>query len=471
MALLRIPQSLAWLALALVKVASAETLLAPPIDALSFGHHGEFTAGHAIPGWRQSGVNHAVQVMRNGIILTPPVPGNAKGALWSEAAVGEVADWTAQLEFRASGQETGSGNLQLWYTQNADTIGANSVYNVEKFDGLVIVIDQYGGSGGKIRGFLNDGSVNFLTSAFLESLAFGHCDYSYRNLGRPSKLKITNQGGLTVTIDDKTCFSSSQIALPAGNNYHFGLTATTGENPDSFEVQSFAVSAGGDPVTGTKDYPGYRDFIDAANLAKTPHPQQGEEAYQKMSKMDTMPGAPEMLPDRDADSIKSQADQFADLHNRLQGLSHHMGTLYYEIKTISDKLDTTRTEVVQKVGTISGGGGGGGSSRDTGIPPETVSKINALHDRVSSIESVVNIIRNDLEGKDYKQSMDELHTAMSFLHHNFHTGMDGKLESAIRTHGPSTTQMIFTIIGFQMLMVLGYAWYKRQRHSQPKKYL
>lgn len=416
MALLRIPQSLAWLALALVRVASAETL---PIDSLSFGHHGELTPHHAIPGWRQNGYNHAVQVMRNGIILTPPVPGNAKGALWSEAPVGEVTDWTAQLEFRASGQEMGSGNLQFWYTQNPDTVGVNSVYNVEKFDGLVIVIDQYGGSGGKIRGFLNDGSVNFLTSAFLESLAFGHCDYSYRNLGRPSKLKITNQGGLTVTIDDKTCFSSNQIALPAGNNYHFGLTATTGENPDSFEVQSFAVTAGGDLATGTK--------------ATTSHPKQGEEAaYQKMSKMDTMPGAPEMLPDRDADSIKSQADQFADLHNRLQGLSHHMGTLYYEIKTISDKLDTTRTEVVQKVGTISGVSGGG--SRDTGIPPETVGKINALHDRVSSIESVVNIIRNDLEGKDYKQSMDELHTAMSFLHHNFHTGMDGKLESGKFIH-------------------------------------
>ena len=416
----RIPQSLLWLAFA--TFASAVDRFAPPIDRLSFGHKGEFTPGQGIVGWHQSSVNHEVQIMRNAIILTPPVPGMAKGALWSDAGVGDLSDWTAQLDFRASGQETGSGNLQVWYTQDRESIGVDSVYNAQKFDGLVIVIDQYGGSGGKIRGFLNDNSVNFRASTSLESLAFGHCDYSYRNLGRPSKLKITNRGGLTVTIDDKTCFSSDKISLPAGNNYHFGITATTGENPDSFEVQKFVVSTGGDPVTGGQQgYPGHTTtdhaFIQGEQLAGQEHPHQ-----QHINKMDSMPGAPEMLPDRDADTIKSQTEQFADLHNRMQGLSHHMGTLYYEIKSVADKLDSTRSEVVQKVGTI-------GASRDTGLPPETVGKINALHDRVSSIESVVNIIRNDLEGKDYKQSMDELHAAMSFLHHNFHTGMDGKLET------------------------------------------
>ncbi|KAI5363787.1 putative legume-like lectin, concanavalin A-like lectin/glucanase domain superfamily [Septoria linicola] len=457
MAFLRIPQPLKWLVFA--TLASAVDRFAPPIDSLSFGHKGDMAPGQNLPGWHHSSVNHEVQVLRDRVILTPPVPGMAKGALWSDASIGEHSDWTAQLDFRASGQETGSGNIQVWYTQDGDTIGADSVYNAQKFDGLVIVVDQYGGSGGKIRGFLNDNSVNFRTSASLESLAFGHCDYSYRNLGRPSKLKITNRGGLTVTIDDKTCFSSDKIFLPAGNNYHFGITATTGENPDSFEATKFVVSTGGDPITGGQQgYPG--------NTAQQPI--QGEQQQHHnaphINKMDSMPGSPEMLPDRDADTIRSQTEQFADLHNRVQAISHHMGTLYHEIKAIADKIDAKHSEVVNRVQNI-------GGSRDTGLPPETVGKINALHDRVSSIESVVNIIRNDLEGKDYKQSMDELHTAMSFLHHNFHHGIDGKMEMAIKTHGPSTSQMIFTIIGFQLLMVLGYAFYKRKRHSQPKKYL
>ncbi|KAM3413782.1 hypothetical protein BST61_g10466 [Cercospora zeina] len=455
MALPRLPQSLAWLVFA--TVASAGDGFAAPIESLSFGHKGDFTPGDTISGWHAASVNHDLHVTRDRVILTPPWPGQTKGAIWSDQSIGPVNDWTAQLEFRASGQDIGSGNLQLWYTHGSDALHADSVYNAGKFDGLVIVVDQYGGSGGKIRGFLNDGSVDYRSSSSLESLAFGHCDYSYRNLGRPSKLKITSTGGLTVTIDDKTCFSSDMISMPAGD-YFFGITATTGENPDSFEVTKFIVSSGGDPVTGGQQgYPG--------NTAQQPI--QGQQQQQNTPitiKMASLPGAPEMLPDRDADAITSQSEQFADLHNRVQGLNHQMGTLYLEIKSLADKIDAKHLDTVAKISNV-------GGSRDTGLPPETVGKINNLHDRVSSIESVVKIIRDDIEGRDYKEALEELHRAMSFLHFNFHDHLEPKMEKVLKTHGPSTTQMVLTIIGFQCLMVLLYAFYKRRRHSQPKKYL
>jgi mannose-binding lectin 1 len=322
--------------------------------------------------------------------------------MWSDKATSSQ-DWTAQLEFRASGQEMGSGNLQLWYTSSRDSVVTSSVYNAEKFDGLVLVIDQYGRSGGKIRGFLNDGGVDFRSTMNLESLAFGHCDYNYRNLGRPSKLRVSHQGGLTVTVDDKTCFSSDKISLPAG--YYFGITATTGEDPDSFELQKFIVTAGGQPVSA-------------------PSPTQQTQQQQQpphTQKMDKMPGAPEFIPDRDADQIKSTSDQFADVHNRLQALSHHMGTLYYEFKEMSDKIDAKHTEVVSLVNNIKG-------SKDTGLPPDTVGKISTMNDRVTNIEALVNLVKQDIEGKDYKENLDELHRAMSFLHHNFHTKLDDKME-------------------------------------------
>lgn len=407
----RLPQSLSWLLLA--SLASAQ--YAPPLDALSFGHKGDISLnGQSVPGWHMSSSNHEIQVLRDRIVLTPPVPGNAKGALWSDASSAS-ADWTAELSFRASGQETGSGNLQLWYSKDGNSIGTSSVYNSPKFDGLVLVVDQYGGSGGKVRGFLNDGGVDFRTKSSLESLAFGHCDYSYRNLGRPSKLKVSNQGGLTVTVDDRPCFSSNKISLPAG--YYFGVTASTGENPDSFEVQKLVVSAGGTPISGgNQAYPGHTQNQPPVQ----PPAQQGGNAH-TIHKMDAMPGSPEMLPDKDADQIKSQKEQFEDLHNRIQALSHHMGTLYYEIKSISDKIDAKNTEVINQLQNVKG-------SRDTGLPPDVVGKISKIDDRVVNIESIANIIKNDVEGKDYKESLDELHRAMSFLHHNFHTGLDGKME-------------------------------------------
>jgi mannose-binding lectin 1 len=51
------------------------------------------------------------------------------------------------MDFRASGPERGGGRLQLWLTKNGRAdIGTSGVYTVGKFDGLVIVIDTYGGT-------------------------------------------------------------------------------------------------------------------------------------------------------------------------------------------------------------------------------------------------------------------------------------------------------------------------------------
>ena len=55
-------------------------------------------------------------------------------------------EWVADFEFRVTGPEHGGGNLQLWYTKEGRPgIGTSSVYTVEKFEGLVLVIDMYGG--------------------------------------------------------------------------------------------------------------------------------------------------------------------------------------------------------------------------------------------------------------------------------------------------------------------------------------
>ena len=56
------------------------------------------------------------------------------------------SEWTVDFEFRATGPGRGSGNLQLWYTREGrERIGTSSIYTVGSFDGLALVIDQYGG--------------------------------------------------------------------------------------------------------------------------------------------------------------------------------------------------------------------------------------------------------------------------------------------------------------------------------------
>ena len=67
--------------------------------------------------------------------------------------------------------------------------------------------------GGSIRGFLNDGTTDYKSHHHVEGLAFGHCDYSYRNLGRPSQIQIRHDAsGLEVRVDDEHCIMTDKVS-------------------------------------------------------------------------------------------------------------------------------------------------------------------------------------------------------------------------------------------------------------------
>ena len=56
------------------------------------------------------------------------------------------SEWVAELEFRATGPDRGGGNLHLWYAKDGRmNIGTSSIYTVGNYDGMVLVIDPYGG--------------------------------------------------------------------------------------------------------------------------------------------------------------------------------------------------------------------------------------------------------------------------------------------------------------------------------------
>ena len=69
------------------------------------------------------------------------------------------SEWVAELEFRATGPERGGGNLELWYAKDGRTsVGTSSVYTVGNYDGMVLVMDPYGGKvrfpWGNVRGYM-----------------------------------------------------------------------------------------------------------------------------------------------------------------------------------------------------------------------------------------------------------------------------------------------------------------------------
>ncbi|MCJ1307374.1 hypothetical protein MMC25_001020 [Agyrium rufum] len=306
------------------------------IDSLSFGQNKRLSPNrYAIPGWHISGEGYVPQLLSDKIILTPPYPGNRRGALWTEKTI-EQSEWSVEFEFRASGQEHGAGNIQVWYTTNGQTgIGSLSLYTVGKFEGLALIIDGYGGQGGGIRGFLNDGTVDYRNHHHIEELAFGHCDYSYRNLGRPSKIQMRQDStGFEVIVDGHRCFGSSQVKLPGGN--YFGVTAATSETPDSFEVYKFVVST---TSSTTREEPNRQQPISLDGrhpASKQPISSDNRNAASKQHEQAATDKI-ETVPDADAASITTQQEQFRDLHVRLQIMAHTVENMYREVLSLKSE--------------------------------------------------------------------------------------------------------------------------------------
>jgi mannose-binding lectin 1 len=364
------------------------------IDNISFGQNDRISPnGRGLPGWSVLSENNQPQLLSDRIILTPPVPAGTRGALWADNAV-TARDWTVDFEFRANGQDQGSGNLQLWLTRDKKQVETNSIYTVEKFDGLAIVIDQYGGRGGSIRGFLNDGNQNFKSHASVEALAFGHCDYRYRNLGRTSKLRVTSQNGLTVSIDDRVCFSTNRIDLPS--DYFFGITAATSESPDSFEIYKFITSSASKGGGSYQSGPPVRQHRPGGSLS---------------DKLNILPGSPEVLPDTDADLLKSQSEQFADLHNRLQGLTHQVADMYALFDLIGKKVDERHQQISSSID-------------QHGVPRDVLDRLDR---RVENIERNVDRVLKDVESKDYRPHLSELQSTINSVKGGLTDGLPATL--------------------------------------------
>lgn len=458
-----LPQPLLWLILA---TASSAQQIA---NDLSFGHNGQISPnGRGIPGYRiQSSLNHNVQILSDRVILTPPVPGNVHASIWADNGI-STETWTAELDFRAAGQDGGSGNLNLWFAKDKTAIAESSVYNIAKFDGLALVVDGYGPKGGSVRGFLNDGGQDYVARGNVESLAFGHCDYSYRNLGRPSKLKVTSHEGLTVSIDDHPCFSSPQIQLPAG--YYFGITARTAENPDSFEINKFSVSTGipHEHKNVVKGVPG-----------GPPQQRRREEGTPQLQKLDSshFPGSPEAMPDKSADDIKTSEAQFADLHNRLQGLTHQLANVFGEFNSLHNRIDERHIQIMASVPQMQG---------------PMSQKIDDIGRRLESLERSVEGIKKTIEGNDYKEHLNQLNAAIEGVRGGLAESLPENIghcelrflfpsrrwtrvlilrSTVISASAPRMGIFVFVVVAVQIMMAGAYIIYKRRRNSMPKKYL
>ncbi|ORY70047.1 concanavalin A-like lectin/glucanase domain-containing protein [Pseudomassariella vexata] len=439
----------AWLA-AIAQAAEPPQFL---VDKLSFGYTPRINdkGQQSVPQFSIQGVPGVPEVLSNKVILTQPAPGNARGAVWADNT-NNYKEWIADVDFRVNGPERGGGNLNIWLARRGvQDIGSASIYTVEKFDGLALVVDRSGGGAGMIRGFLNDGTTDYKTHHSVDSLAFGHCDYSYRNLGRQSQIKMRQTKNLfKVEIDGRLCFESDKISIPPG--YTFGITAASAENPDSFEVFKLVVM--------TAD-------LNAQHEAAPPQQQQQQQKQQQDSQQQffggggydhekNMPVPPVKdnawdadLPDQPADSITSSVAQFTDLHNRLQSVNHHLSTIFRSVSAQSSIGEKRHEETSQAI-------------NDIKILLGRLDKLDTIMKQVNSMDGEVKKLRGELSQK-IKDSENSIKSMMGDTHGTM-------LEHVAIQSSPKHGKLIFVIIASQVVLVAGYIYYERKK-TLPKKYL
>ncbi|RDA90435.1 hypothetical protein CP533_5240 [Ophiocordyceps camponoti-saundersi (nom. inval.)] len=415
------------------------------LDELSFGQSGRLsTDGRHVPNFILSGHPHQPELLSNKIILTPVAPGNQRGALWAEKPLSR-SYWAAHVDFRANGPERGGGNLNIWLVHGGSTVvGSNSIYTVGKFDGLGLVIDAHGGSGGMVRGFLNDGTVDYAQQHDIDRLAFGHCQYSYRNLGRPSRIGLIQTAhAMRVEVDGRLCFETDKASLPSGN--FLGITAATPDTPDSFELFSMIVTSDSTETNHQQQQQHHQQHQQQQHQQHQQQQQQHNQGQQKQPPPNPPPSA-HKLADEPADHFTTSAAQFRDLHNRLQALTHQLSTLSSELATYHQDNNQRGDQVNKLLDALR-------------------SRLPAGSDliaRVKDLEKEVRGMRNDIN-KKFSSHHDSFQDYLSDHH--------ASITEAMMRSMPGHGRIIIVVVGTQALIVVAYVLYKRRRASSPKKYL
>ncbi|OTB04933.1 hypothetical protein M426DRAFT_320237 [Hypoxylon sp. CI-4A] len=423
------------------------------VSELSFGYSGRINdRGQAnVPGFSIQGTPDPPEVLSNKVILTPPHPGNTRGAIWADQPNG-YSTWVADVDFRVNGPERGSGNLNIWLARRgSQEIGQSSVYTVNRFDGLALVIDTHGGSGGMVRGFLNDGTTDFKSHQNVDSLAFGHCNYPYRNLGRPSQIKLRQTPQVfKVEVDGRLCFESDKISIPPG--YYFGITAAAGDNPDSFEIFK--------QVTMTEDLNARQDAPPQQNQNQNQNQGQAQAQTnygrnsnnQNNNNNNNNNGGnnfDDTIPDADADTITSSKAQFTDLHNRLQSTNHHLSTIFRQVASLGSLGEKRHEETSIAI-------------NDVKQLLSKLDKLDAIQNDITKLQRDIRDMRSDINLK----VKDSEHAVKSFIGTNHGNMLEHVAVQTTPRHGT----LYFVIIGSQVLIICAYVFYERKK-ILPKKYL
>lgn len=111
------------------------------------------------------------------------------------------------------------------------------------------------------------------------------------------------------------------------------------------------------------------------------------------------PNIPRIVEDVFAANIKSQQDQFADLHNRLQIINHKLDGIYDMIENLVSENDGKFNQLMGRV-----------------VPMHD--QISATMRNVEKVERTTMETLRDLESKDFKDLLNQVHASIDRNHNS-----------------------------------------------------
>jgi lectin, mannose-binding 1 len=286
----------------------------------------------------------------------------------------------------------------------------------------------------------------------VDSIAFGHCSYSYRNLGRPSRIAITQTADtFRVNVDGNICFESDKVKIPLG--YNFGISAASAENPDSFEVFKLVTTTEShtpdvvDPNAEQQQQDQQRWMANSDPKSPNYNIRRGREPPQPNNPgTGDIPSFSSDPPEVPAASIQNSNEQFADLHNRLQAMMKHISALNRDFINFQTNSATRHAELIK-----------------------TISNLEAAFNRLNDINAKLGEIQADV-----RQTKQDLHNSLdrhiSGLKNEVRSG-HSTVMGTIAGLGTGVGKFVLVVVGSQALTVGAYLLYKRRKANSPKKYL
>ncbi|EPX74063.1 lectin family glycoprotein receptor [Schizosaccharomyces octosporus yFS286] len=180
---------------------------------------------HAIPlQWKWLGTVDTDQKTLSLTDKTSQTGEDRYGALWANTPLSEDR-WRMQTSYVAHASENDAVKFGLWYTNEPSPEGP-ICGSSDGWDGLLI--QQEVDLTGKliVRALLNDRSISLSQFSDPDLVAFAKCtfeDMSDKLI--VADLAYDEENGLSLLINQQTCFSSKEILLPKG--YFLGLSSTT----------------------------------------------------------------------------------------------------------------------------------------------------------------------------------------------------------------------------------------------------